>query len=241
MCRVCGPSRGGGCDGPLVLSAGPLLSTYDRLDIAWTRSAPRTSSVSRRSSVARLESVRSPDADGGLEPPRGHPHQLLRLARLPFRHIRRRIFRSAVAYTYGPEGHWPNWIRLRSPKPAIPGSSPGCPVVSSKRNPAPRAAFRAQGGAWSLRRPGMVTFRLPGHDLGSTTPSFTSHDRLTRGLAGAGPGHGGPGGLRPTARAQRGLVQTMCSAVPPNAYARAARTSFLSAGDLRTAIAVAIA
>ena len=27
-----------------------------------------------------------------------------------------------------PLGQWPNWLRHRSPKPAIPGSSPGCPV-----------------------------------------------------------------------------------------------------------------
>jgi hypothetical protein len=27
-------------------------------------------------------------------------------------------------------GQWPNWLRHRSPKPAIPGSSPGCPALS---------------------------------------------------------------------------------------------------------------
>jgi hypothetical protein len=30
-----------------------------------------------------------------------------------------------------PLGQWPNWLRHRSPKPAIPGSSPGCPVFRS--------------------------------------------------------------------------------------------------------------
>ena len=29
-----------------------------------------------------------------------------------------------------PLGQWPNWLRHRSPKPAIPGSSPGCPVFA---------------------------------------------------------------------------------------------------------------
>ena len=28
-----------------------------------------------------------------------------------------------------PQGHWPNWLRHRPPKSAIPGSSPGCPAV----------------------------------------------------------------------------------------------------------------
>jgi glycine/D-amino acid oxidase-like deaminating enzyme/nitrite reductase/ring-hydroxylating ferredoxin subunit len=28
-------------------------------------------------------------------------------------------------------GQWPNWIRHRSPKPAIPGSSPGCPALTA--------------------------------------------------------------------------------------------------------------
>ena len=30
----------------------------------------------------------------------------------------------------GDLGQWPNWIRLRSPKPAILGSSPSCPATS---------------------------------------------------------------------------------------------------------------
>src|SRR3954452_9796084 len=30
------------------------------------------------------------------------------------------------------EGHWPNWLRHRSPKPAIRGSSPGCPARQSR-------------------------------------------------------------------------------------------------------------
>src|SRR3954467_3877551 len=36
------------------------------------------------------------------------------------------------------EGHWPNWLRHRSPKPAIPGSSPGCPACSAPRPPPSR-------------------------------------------------------------------------------------------------------
>src|SRR3712207_2422862 len=45
-------------------------------------------------------------------------------------------------YDSASRGHWPNWIRHRSPKPAIPGSSPGCPVASVEPYPAAGAGLR---------------------------------------------------------------------------------------------------
>ena len=43
------------------------------------------------------------------------------------RSARRRIRLASTA-----SGQWPNWLRHRSPKPAIPGSSPGCPVFARR-------------------------------------------------------------------------------------------------------------
>src|SRR3954454_4540549 len=40
------------------------------------------------------------------------------------------------------EGHWPNWLRHRSPKPAIPGSSPGCAACSATAREEPGRVHR---------------------------------------------------------------------------------------------------
>ena len=49
------------------------------------------------------------------------------------------------------EGQWPNWIRLRSPKPAIPGSSPGCPVETFRCGRRSTDRGFASPPAWSGR------------------------------------------------------------------------------------------
>ena len=57
--------------------------------------------------------------------------------------------RAALVTIRLPLGQWPNWLRHRSPKPAIPGSSPGCPARSNrlqKPRPAPHAGLRPRSG-----------------------------------------------------------------------------------------------
>ena len=55
-------------------------------------------------------------------------------------------FISVRGASYHPHrGHWRNWITLRSPKPAIPGSSPGCPASRRRIPPG------APGAVWQHR------------------------------------------------------------------------------------------
>jgi hypothetical protein len=86
VCEVLLPQRLRGHPGHL---RGELRRSRRRVDAFGTADDLRVQAIRGRDArrVGRAEGVTM----RGLEPPRGLPHQLLRLARLPFRHIRARF------------------------------------------------------------------------------------------------------------------------------------------------------
>jgi hypothetical protein len=140
----------------------------------------------------RDAAVRS-DADGGTRTPTAKGHQLLRLARLPVPpHPRGTASLGVTATLSRPKGQWPNWLRHRSPKPGIPGSSPGCPAPTITCGFAP--PILKKGGYPSLwRRP--IRGTLPAWEW--ICDASTVERRLFRRCSGGGlanmaaPGAGG--------------------------------------------------
>ena len=59
------------------------------------------------------------------------------------RRVREEARRLTPGYDLRLEGHWPNWLRHRPPKPGIPGSSPGCPASQTEPPPRGSSSFRA--------------------------------------------------------------------------------------------------
>src|SRR4029077_17901376 len=93
----------------------------------------------------------------------------------------RRVARLALA---APLGQWPNWLRHRSPKPEIPGSSPGCPArnpFSEARNLASLGKCRdAERAVSPLSKPGRAGVNWAiGPDMSSCWSAAI--DRLTGG------------------------------------------------------------
>ncbi len=74
-------------------------------------------------------------------------------------------------------GQWPNWLRHRSPKPAIPGSSPGCPAripwlyrpksrfAGGSAAALPRIDGEVNGGQRKSKKAVFDPFHSPGHSL----------------------------------------------------------------------------
>ncbi len=78
----------------------------------------------------------------------------------------------ALGLRFPAQGHWPNWLRHRPPKSAIPGSSPGCPALGPRVTRSVRRGASIPRGGWRRGVPG------------SASPSRCSRRRRARSTAG---------------------------------------------------------